>query len=296
MVKNAREGRMNMAEKTGLVLEGGGVRGAYTAGALRWLAEQGIEFDYNVAISAGAVYLAVHLSGETEMGHAMSTDFAVNPQNVGLKALLKCGHFVDGERIFTHFLKETAGYSVKELRESDKEMEMGLYDLEKERTVFFNNHDLDDDLKLLRACCSLPIASEIVEYRGRKLLDGGITKMIPIERALEKGCKRCMIITTKPASYKRKPASKFVVFLMSLAYRKYPSIKRDYLVRHLNYYDQVKQVNKMVKAGKAIHVFPSSTIKVSRFKGDPEKCQLLYDLGYQDMEARKNEILEFLKG
>ncbi|MCQ2501816.1 MAG: patatin family protein, partial [Lachnospiraceae bacterium] len=283
-------------EKTGLVLEGGGVRGAYTAGALSWLAEQGINFDYNVAISAGAVYLAVHLSGETKMGHEMSTGFAVAPENVGVKALLRCRHLVDGDTIFNYYLKEKTGFRTKKLRESDLQMEMGLYDLKKGRTVYFNNHDLDDDMTLLRACCSLPIASEIVDFHGRKLLDGGITKMIPVERALEQGCKKCLIITTKPASYKRKPASKFVLFLMSLAYRKYPSVKRDYRVRHLNYYKQIGLVDRLVKEKKALHIFPSSSIKVSRFKGDPERCQQLYDLGYQDMQSRKQEILEFLKG
>lgn len=284
-----------MKAKTGLVLEGGGIRGAYTAGALKWLAEQGIQFDYNVAISAGVVYLAAHLNGKTETGHEMSTGFAVDPQNVGVKTLLRCGHFVDGDRIFNHYLKEVENFQVKDLRESDVEMELGLYDLGKERTVFYSNHDLDDDLNLIRASCSLPVASAIVEYKGRKLLDGGITKMIPIERAVEKGCGKCLIITTKPGDYKRKPASKFVLLLMSILYPKYPSIKRDYKVRHLNYYEQIKQVNHMVEKGKAIHIFPSATVKVSRFKGDPEKCEVLYQLGYKDMQARGEEILNFLK-
>lgn len=284
-----------MKVKTGLVLEGGGVRGAYTAGALSWLAEQGIKLDYNVAISAGVVYLAVHLTGKTAIAHEMSTGFAVDPQNVGVKTLLRCGHFVDGDRIFNHYLKEVEGFRAEVLREADAEMEMGLYDLEKEKTIFYSNKEVDDDLNLIRASCSLPVASAIVDYNGRKLLDGGITKMIPVERALEKGCKKCLIITTKPADYKRKPASKLVLLLMGLLYPKYPSIRRDYRVRHLNYYKQIKLVNRMVEAGKAIHIYPSASVKVSRFKGDPEKCEILYQLGYQDMENRKDEILAFLK-
>lgn len=283
-----------MSEKYGLVLEGGGIRGAYTAGALSWLAEQGITFEYNVGISTGAAYLALHMSGETEIARRMSTGFAVDPQNVGLKALLHCGRFVDGERIFHHYLKEVQGFRTEKLRASELCMETGVYDLEQEKTVYYSNRDMDDDMVLIRAGCSLPIASEVVEFKGHKLLDGGITQMIPIERALEQGCTRCLIITTKPAGFVRKPASRFVCFLMRIAFRKYPSILRDYKVRHLNYYKQMSLIRSLVDSGKALQIAPSSLIKVNRFKGDLEKCQLMYRMGYEDMQARKEEIIAFL--
>lgn len=279
--------------KTGLVLEGGGIRGAYTAGALTWLAEQGLYPDYSVGISSGAAYLSLYVSREMEIAHDMSTGFSIDPQNVGIRALLKCGHYVDGDRIFTHFLKNVEGFRTKKLRDMDFCMEVGAYDLEEGKTVYYSNKDMDDDLMLIRAACSLPIASNIVAFRGRKLLDGGITKMIPIERALEQGCGRILVITTKPAGYVRKPASKMVKFLMSFAYRKYPSVKRDYHVRHRNYYKQIRMVNSLVESGKALHIAPSATVKVNRFKGDPDKCQTMFRMGYDDMEARKEEILNF---
>lgn len=284
-----------MTVKTGLVLEGGGVRGAYTAGALAWLSEQGIYFDYNIGISSGAAYLALYLSGETKIAYEMSTDFSIDPQNVGLKALLKCGHFVDGDRIFTHFLKNVQGFRVKKLREAEENMEIGVYDLDEEKTVYYTNKDLDDDLDLIRAACSLPIASNVIEFKGRKLLDGGITKMVPIERALEQGCNKCLIITTKPAGFVRKPANRMIDFLMRIAYRKYPSIRRDYKVRHLNYNKQMELVKSLVESGNALQVAPSSLVKVNRFKGDPEKCKMLYQMGYQDMENRKEEIYDFFQ-
>lgn len=283
-----------MKKKTGLILEGGGVRGAYTAGALCWLAEQGIHFDYNVGISSGAAYLALHLSGETELAHKMATEFAVDPKLVGVSAFLKCRHIVDTDRMFKEYLQDQEGYSIQSLRESDIHMETGVYDLEKGETVFYSNRDFDDELKLLEAGCSLPIASAVVEFKGRKLLDGGITKMIPIERALDQKCKKCLIITTKPADYVRKPASRFVCFLMAFAYRKYPSVLKDYRVRHKNYYKQVKLIHAMVERGRALQIAPSETIKVNRFKGDAEKCEMLYKMGYGDMEARKEEIFAFL--
>ena len=101
--------------------------------------------------------------------------------------------------------------------------------------------------------------------------------MIPIERALEQGCTKTLVITTKPKDYVRKPASKIVEFLMRIIYHKYPQIAKDYHVRHLNYYHQVEIINRQVEQGKAV------------------QTKALYELGYNDMEARCEEILKFLQ-
>ena len=107
---------------------------------------------------------------------------------------------------------------------------------------------------LIQTPVSYTHLSAIVNYRGKKLLDGGITKMIPIERALEQGCTKTLVITTKPKDYVRKPANRIVEFLMRIIYHKYPQIAKDYHVRHLNYYHQVEIINQQVEQGKAVHI------------------------------------------
>ena len=149
-------------------------------------------------------------------------------------------------------------------------------------------------MDLIRAACALPIASAVVTINGRKYLDGGVTKMIPIERSLEKGCTKHLVITTKPADYVRKPGSPAVKVLMALFYPKYPQLRRDYNIRHINYYKQIHLIEDLVNEGKALYIRPSKTIKVARFKGEPDTLKALYDLGYQDMEDRKEEILRFM--
>ncbi len=281
-------------ERIGLVLEGGGVRGAYTAGALAWLTDHHMKFDYYSGISSGAVYLCCYLADDKHSSKNMSTIYAADPKLVGFYALLHCGYYVDYRKIFTEDLIGKEGMSVAKIREEKPDMEIGAYDLGKGETIFFGPEDLDDALDLCRGACALPIASEIVEFKGHRLLDGGITKMIPIERALEKGCTKAFVITTKPKDYVRKPSSKIVQWLMRILYRECPQVSKDYKVRHLNYYKQRKLIDDMIAEGTAINVYPSQTIKVSRWKGDPVSCERLYDLGYQDMEDRKDEIYAFL--
>jgi predicted patatin/cPLA2 family phospholipase len=281
-------------ERYGLVLEGGGVRGAFTAGALAWLNDQGIRFDYGVGISSGAVYLCCYWEGDTHTPHNMAVKYAGDKENVGLQAFRKEGYYVAYEHIFRDDLLAKEHMSVASLRESGANIEVGAYDLNQGKTVWYGAEALDDELTLLRGCCALPIASAIVDYGGTRLLDGGITKMIPIERSIMQGCTRHLIITTKPADYVRKPAPGIIRFLMKRCYPKYPQVYRDYCVRHINYYKQIGIIDMLVEEGKGLLIYPTVTIPVSRFKGDPENCEKLYALGYQDMETRKQEILKFL--
>ena len=281
--------------KVGLVLEGGGVRGAYTAGALTWLYDNNIKFDYGVGISSGAVYLCLYELGRMDSLKKASCDYATRSDIVGAKAFLKEGHYVSYLNLFRHYLLEEEKVDIKPLKERKANIEVGAYDLKEGKTNYYGVNDFDENLDLLRGTCALPIASAVVETGGKRLLDGGITKMIPIERAIEMGCEKCLVITTKPADYVRKPASKILELMMKINYKECPQVAKDYHVRHLNYYKQINLIKEMCDKGEAVQVFPSRTIKVSRFKGDPEKCEELFELGYQDMEKSKEAILDLFK-
>lgn len=280
--------------KVGLVLEGGGIRGAYTAGALEWLKDQGIRFDYHVGISSGAAYLACYLADRMDVAKKMATYYTCQKDVVGLKALMKCGHYVDYQKVFEEDMMQKEHMRIHNIIENQLPMEVGCYDLAAGKTIYFNSSELDEDMKIIRGACALPIASAIVEVNGHRLLDGGITKMIPIERALEQQCTKCVVITTKPKDYVRKPSSGFICGLMKIVYKECPQVAKDYKVRDKNYYAQRKIIDDMVEEGKAVNIYPSQTLKVSRWKGDPESCEKLYSLGYTDMEARKEEIYKLL--
>ena len=220
----------------------------------------------------------------------MAVVYACEPENVGMKALIKEGHYVAYNRIFEVDLKQKSQFSIRQILDEKPNMEIGVYVLEHGGTEFYGPEDMDEDCILLLGACALPIASDIIHWKNYHVLDGGITKMIPIERAQEVGCTKFLVITTKPKDYVRKPANGFMKSAMKTVYRQYPQIGKDYAIRHLNYYKQIEIVRGLVEDGNAVHIMPTQSIKVSRFKGDPKNCQALYDLGYSDMEERKEEI------
>ncbi|NLC96374.1 MAG: patatin family protein [Erysipelotrichaceae bacterium] len=281
--------------KVGLVLEGGGMRGAYTAGALSWFLDNNIEFDYSVGISSGAVHVCSFLLKNQTYLHDISVEYMTDKNYVGIRAFLTEGRLVAYSRIFDKVLYKEIGYDVKPLINSDLNFEMGIYDCEKGEALFKGKEYLDEKLQFLKATCSLPIAGKIVNYRGHKYLDGGIRYMIPIERSIEVGCDKYFVISTKHKGYVRKAAGWFMRTFMKLNFLKYPKLADDYNIRHKRYYEQVDIVEDLEKQGKAYFLRPSIIIPVKRFSGDKENLEKMYQLGIEDMENNKEEILKFLE-
>lgn len=277
--------------KTSLVLEGGGMRGAYTAGALTWLIDQDIEFDASYGISTGAVHLTNFLMKSKEDLFDFSVRRITDPRIVGLKPLLHCGKIVDYDFLFDHIMTEECGYDISPLKDC-REGFIGLYVLSEGRTIYYPTREIS--LKQLEASTSLPILGSIVRENGLELMDGGITDMIPIKQAIVDGCNRHLIITTKPGNYERKPAKPFVVWLMKVTYPQCENISKDYEVRHLNYQDQIVRIRELEEKKEAVYVFPSKASNVTRLGGSEEELTELFRLGYSDMENRKEAIFALL--
>lgn len=278
---------------TSLVLEGGGMRGAYTAGALSWLIDHDIEFDRSYGISTGAVYLANFLMKSKQNLFDYSVYGITDKRIVGIKAFLRSGRIVDYGFLFDHILTEERNFDISPLKDIDKEAYIGVYVLATGKTEYRSLSKIS--MKELQASTSLPILGKLVKYNGQELLDGGITDMIPIEKSLADGCNRHLVITTKPADYVRKPAKEAIIQLMKLSYPQCKKISEDYRIRHLNYKKQIDLIKSLEESKEAVYIYPSRGSKVTRLGGSSQDLEDLYNMGYQDMENRKEEIFSLLK-
>lgn len=279
--------------KTSLVLEGGGMRGAYTAGALSWLIDNNIEFDNAYGISTGAVHLCNFLLKDKKNLFDFSTKYITDKNAIGIKSILRCGHLVDYDYLFNELMVDRVGFDINKLKDVKTKAKIGVYELTSGKTEY---HDVDSlDIEELKAACTLPLLGKVAKLNDREMLDGGITDMIPIEQAIKDGCDKHIIITTKPGDYIRKPSNKIVVEIMKLRYGNCPNISKDYNIRHHNYYIQISSIKNLVKEGKALYIYPSKTSNVSRLGGSQKELSELYELGRADMEARRDEIFALMK-
>ena len=281
-------------EKIGLVIEGGGLRGAYTAGALCWLLDHDITFDYGVGISIGALYLSAYMSQNKALLKEYSINLAGSKNNVGIVPLLKEGTLVGYDNMFRQVVENDCHIDIDVLNANPVRSEIGVYDLSSCETVWISNDQIDAESLYIKAACTLPMFGRKVHVNGIDYLDGGITTMIPINRSIINNNTKHFVITTKPENYVRKPYSKLVLWLFKVVYRKYPKLAKDIAKRDKAYYDELNKIKDLVNNQEAIHVYPSADSGVTRFSGSIEQLQQLFDLGYNDMEKRKAEIFAFM--
>ena len=280
--------------KKGLVIEGGGLRGAYTAGALTWLLDNDIKFDYGVGISIGALYLSAYMSQNKSLLKEYSINLAGRKDNVGLKPLIKEKTLVGYNNLFRQVVENPYHIDIDVLNANPVHSEIGVYDLNLCETVWISNDQIDAKSLFIKAACTLPMFGHKVNVNGIDYLDGGITTMIPVDRSIKCGNKYHFVITTKPKDYVRKPYGKLVLWLFKIVYRKYPKLAKDIALRYKVYYDELNKINELVRKGEAIHVYPSGENGVTRFGGSVGQLQELFDLGYSDMENKKAEIIAFM--
>ncbi|MDR1795737.1 MAG: patatin family protein [Erysipelotrichaceae bacterium] len=276
--------------KVGLVLEGGGLRGAYTAGALSWLLDNRIQFDYAVGISSGAEHLCNYLVGDQRILREVAVKWAGSATKTGIEPLLKEGQLVGYDYLFNHVLKTIVPLDLDKIRANPVDAEFGLYDMQQCKTIWVKAKDLDPDFRKLKAACTLPLAGKPVIIDGKPYLDGGITSMTPIRRAMECGCEHNVVITTKSDSFVRKPTGFVTNVLMWCSYHKYKKMLKDLDARTQVYYQELAIVKEQIEQGKAVLINPRKELGVKRFSATLEQLDQLYDLGYSDMETKRAEI------
>ena len=280
--------------KTAIVLEGGGLRGAYTAGVCAWFIENNIEFDLHIGISSGAMHAFSLAMKDVKLLHDSSVDYSVLPNNVGWRAILREGTPVGYNFMFEELLTKRLNMTADRIRSIPSLVEFGVYRLAIQKTIWYNQSDVDDKIKLLQAACTLPIAGRNVKVNDEWFMDGGVTTMIPVERALEHEADKIVVVTTKPSNFVRKDNSPLTQFLLDIIYGKYKILLQDFRKRKDVYNREMDLVRQLEKEGKVIHLQPSKDFGAKRFSATLEQVQNMFDLGKSDCEAKRESILKFL--
>lgn len=276
-------------KKIGLVLEGGGMRGAYTAGCLSWLLENDYKFDVVVGISSGALYGSMFAMGVSNTLRIASTEKAAHWRNSGLGALLFERQVVGYDYMFDSIVNDV-DYPIDKIKDVETDFYAGVYDLEAQETVWIGKDELDPEAKFIKAACTLPVMGRSVVIDGKKYMDGGITTMIPVAKSMELGCEAHVVISTKSSTFVRKPQKRLTYRLMRFLYRKYPRLIASFEARTEKYYEERALIEILEKEKKAINLFPSQELGVDRFGGSLPQYEALFALAYKDCEARKDEI------
>ncbi|MBQ4557057.1 MAG: patatin family protein [Clostridia bacterium] len=274
--------------KTGLVLEGGGVRGIYTAGVLDVFMEHGISFDGVIGVSAGAIHGCSFLSNQNGRSIRYYKKYCKNPRFMSMKSWIKTGDVVEAEFCYHELPEKLDPYDYAAFDENGIPFYVVCTDLDTGMAEYIRITDMKEEIDCLRASASLPYFSRIVEINGKKYLDGGCTDSIPVKAFCDMGYESNVVVLTRPIDYRKK---KEQTLLAKLVYRKYPKFVKALLDRHTEYNKTVEKIISMEKNGDVFVIRPENSLDIGRLEADPEKIQRVYDTGRADAEKQIKKLL-----
>ena len=278
--------------KRGLVLEGGGLRGMFTAGVLDVLMEHGVEFDGIVGVSAGACFGCNYKSGQIGRVIRYNKRFARDPRYCSWRSLVKTGNLFNADFCYHELPMELDVFDAAAYAANPMEFHVVVTDCATGKPIYKRLDRADDKaFEWIRASASMPLVSRPVEIDGGEYLDGGLSDGIPLAYFERIGYGRNLVVTTQPHGYRKFPSWKHRLAKPFL--RSYPAVYKALRTRHEWYNDTLAYIDSRVKDGAAFLLAPETPLDISRICHDLERMQAVYDLGRRQTEAKLNDILDF---
>lgn len=270
---------MKIDANTGLVLEGGGMRGIFTVGVLDYLMDHHISFPYVIGVSAGASNGISYISRQRGRSYFSNIELLKKHNYIGWKNLLSGRGYIDLDFLFYEYPDRYYPFDYKTYEASPTRFVMVVSNCLTGRAEYIE--EKQDRKRLLDACkasCSLPVMCPLSWLDGKPMVDGGVCDSIPIRHAQEEGYRKNVIILTRNKGY-RKPDKDF--HLPSFIYRKYPAIREALRLRYKSYNHTLDYIDKLEAEDKVLVIRPQRPIEVGRTERDTRKLQALYEEGYE---------------
>lgn len=280
--------------RTGLIMEGGAMRGMFTAGVIDVMMEHDIHYDGAIGVSAGASFGCNYQSWQIGRVIRYNERFAKDPRFGSMRSLLLTGDYYGAEFCYHRLPTELDYFDVETFESNPMEFYCVCTDVDTGKAVYHKCKDGKyEDLEWIRASASMPIFSEPVEIGGRRLLDGGISDSIPLKYFQYKGFDRNVVILTQPKGYVKKKSK--AAPLIPIALRKYPMVAKRLANRAEAYNRQVAYVEEQAALGNTLVIYPPCELEVGKTEHDPNKLRLVYEIGREEGERMLDEVVEFLK-
>ncbi len=281
-----------ITDQTGLVLEGGGLRGLFTAGVLDFFVEQNIHFSYHIGVSAGAVMGTSYISRQVGRNKRTTLNYVNNPKYLSFRNFLQEGSLFGMDFIFNQLPNRFEPFDYDTFFKDPGVFKIGATNCDTGRIEFFEKSGCSKEelMKRLIASSSIPFFSPIFKINGSSFLDGGVSDPIPIEQSIKDGNSKNVIILTQNQEYRKRPFKP--QFLANIKYRKYPLLAESLLNRHRKYNDTLKKIEELEKNHQAFVIRPLQPLKVGRMEKNTKKLEELYNEGLktaeQQIETLKN--------
>lgn len=275
--------RVKLTARSGLILEGGGMRGVFTCGVLDNLMDRGIRFPYTIGVSAGACNGLSYMSGQRGRAKFSNIDLLEKYRYIGFKQLLTKRNIMDFDLLFHTFPEQIIPYDYEALATSKERYEMVTTSCRTGEACYYDEKlDPKRIIDIVKASSSLPFVCPIAYIDGEPMLDGGIADSIPLLRARTLGFDNNVVVLTRNKGY-RKPHKPTKV--LPFFYDNYPALCQAIRNRNSVYNQQISLIERLEDEGSLTVIRPQKPIVVDRMERDTSKLLALYDEGYACADA-----------
>ena len=277
--------------KIGLVLEGGAMRGMYTAGVVDTFLDKDFWVDGIISVSAGALFGVNYPSRQKGRAIRYNKKFISDNRYISFKSLLSTGNIVNKDFAFYEVPFKYDVFDNKTFKESDIDFYVAVTNLRTAQAEYVKLIDPLVQMEVLRATSAMPYVSRPVEIEGIPYLDGAIADSIPVEQMQKLGYDKIIVILTRTLDYRK---SKPMTWIAKWFYRRYPHFADAVNQRYAMYNRQVENVIKLAEKGDIFVIRPSVDLKIKRIEKDPNKLKAMYELGIKDMQLQWKNLLDYL--
>ena len=277
--------------KTLLVLEGGGLRGIYTAGVLDVLMKNEIKVDAIVGVSAGALFGMNYLSNQHGRVLRYNLEYLNDKNYFGFSSWIRTGNIMNEDFCFNKLIYELDPFDFEMFNKSKTEFYCVVTNVDTGKAEYVKIKDIENDMEYLRASASMPFVSKMVRVKNKKYLDGGISDSVPIKWGLKNGYKRIIVVETRVKEYRKKKSS----FPYKLFYKNYPKLV-DTLKNRYKVYNKTKDyIEALEEENRVFVIRPSQYVKIGRVEKNKDRVQEMYRLGVKDCTASMSSLKKYLK-
>lgn len=277
----------------GLVLEGGGMRGVYTAGVLDAFLDEKLVFSSVYGVSAGSCHACSYLSGQRGRAFRVNVDYLDDPEYCGVHTYLRTGNVFGAKMLYEEIPDVLDPFDHEAFSHYEGKFYAVVTDVETGQARYLRVTDLKRQMWVIRASSSMPLVSKTLVVKGHHLLDGGIADSIPIRRSLADGNKKNVVILTRDADYRKEPNP--LMPLMKLRYPKKKAFVEAMRTRHIRYNETLDFLKEQEAAGEVFVIRPSAQVEVGRVEKDREKLTALYEQGVRDGQEALASLREYLQ-
>lgn len=282
-------------KKIGLVLEGGGLRGLYTAGVLDTFMDNNIDIDTIIGVSAGALFGVNYFSKQRGRALRYNKKYSNDKRYMSLRSFILTGNYINKKFAYYTISNELDKFDNKAFKKSKKKMYAVATRLKDGQAEYFEIKDPIKQMEELRATSAIPGLTKIVKINKEKYLDGGVADSIPIDKMQELGMDKIIVVETQPKNYKKKPLKKSIIRFMKIKYLKYPNFIKAMINRHERYNEVKEKIMDLENKQEIFVIRPSKDLNIDIKNKDEKKYQEVYDLGVKDTKKIIKDLKEYLR-